>query len=178
MSMYRASLTAAQQFWLVVLRTAIGWHFLYEGYVKIVGPAWTRAGVPLQPFSSAGYLRNATGPLADLFHAMAASAWVPMLDHLVAWTLFAAGIFLLLGLLTQLGCVLAAGLLALFYVSAIPLSGVAEPRAEGAYLIVNKNLIELTAVVVLFTFRTGLIAGLDRWWSVRRAPAEQNEAAA
>ena len=74
--------------------------------------------------------------------------------------------------------VLAAGLLALFYVSAIPLSGVAEPRTEGTYLIVNKNLIELAAVLVLFTFRTGLIAGLDRLWNARRASAQQNEAAA
>jgi thiosulfate dehydrogenase [quinone] large subunit len=171
-------LSSAQQSILIVLRTFIGWHFLYEGYVKLLGPMWTRAGVPMQPFSSAGYLRGATGPLADFFHSMAASPWVGTLDHVVAWTLLAAGLFLLLGLLTQVGCVLAAGLLALFYVSAIPLSGVAEPRAEGTYLIVNKNLIELAAVVVLFTFRTGLIAGLDRWWAARRAPAHENEAAA
>jgi hypothetical protein len=36
-----------------------------------------------------------------------------------------------------------------------------EPRAEGTYLIVNKNLIEAVAVGVLMTFRTGRIAGLD-----------------
>ena len=29
---------------LVVLRTAIGWHFLYEGVVKLADPAWTAAG--------------------------------------------------------------------------------------------------------------------------------------
>ena len=167
-----------QQASLIVLRTLVGWHFLYEGYVKLLGPMWTRAGVPLQPFSSAGYLRSATGPLADVFHAIAASPWIATLDLAVAWTLFAAGLFLLLGLFTQLGCVLAAGLLAMFYISAIPLSGVAEPRAEGTYLIVNKNLIELAAVAVVFSFRTGLIAGLDRWWNARRAPAHQNEAAA
>jgi len=174
----RAGLSATQQSGLIVLRTLIGWRFLYEGYVKIIGPMWTRTGVPLQPFSSAGYLRGATGPLADVFHSLATSPWVSTLDLIVAWTLFSAGLFLLLGLLTQLGCVLAAGLLALFYVSAIPLSGIAEPRAEGTYLIVNKNLIELAAVIVLFTFRTGFIAGLDRWWIARRAPAHQNEAAA
>lgn len=174
----RGGLSTAQQSTLVVLRTLIGWHFLYEGYVKILGPMWTRSGVPVQPFSSAGYLRSATGPLADVFHGLAASPWVSTLDHLVAWTLVAAGLFLLLGLLTQLGCVLAGCLLALFYVSAIPLSGAAEPHAEGTYLIVNKNLIELAAVAVVFTFRTGLIAGLDRLWSTRRASAHQNEAAA
>ena len=178
MSVDRAALSGVQQAGLIVLRTLIGWHFLYEGYVKLLGPMWTRAGVPMQPFSSAGYLRGATGPFADVFHALAASPWVSTLDILVAWTLVAAGLFLLLGLLTQLGCALAAGLLTLFYVSAIPLSGAAEPRAEGTYLIVNKNLIELAAVIVVFTFRTGLIAGLDRWWMGRRAPAHENEAAA
>jgi thiosulfate dehydrogenase [quinone] large subunit len=173
-----SGLSGGQQAALIVLRTVIGWHFLYEGYVKVLGPIWTRAGVPLQPFSSAGYLRAATGPLADVFHAMAASPWLPTIDLVVAWSLLAAGLFLLLGLLTQLGCALAAGLLAMFYLSAIPLSGVAEPRAEGTYLIVNKNLIELAAIAVVFTFRTGLIAGLDRWWTARRVTARENEAAA
>jgi len=178
MSVVARSLSTAQQSTLILLRILIGWHLLYEGYVKIIGPMWTRAGVPLQPFSSAGYLKGATGPLAGVFHWVAASAWLPAIDLAVAWSLFAAGLFLLLGLLTQLGCVLAAGLLALFYVSAIPLSGVSEPRTEGTYLIVNKNLIELAAVMLLFTFRTGLIAGLDRWWVARRTPAHENEAAA
>jgi thiosulfate dehydrogenase [quinone] large subunit len=169
---------AVQQVTLVILRSVVGWHFLYEGYVKLLGPVWTRAGVPVQPFSSAGYLKGATGPLAGVFHALGESAWVSSLDLAVAWTLFLAGVFLLLGLFTQLGCVLAGGLLVSFYLSSVPLSGVAEPRTEGTYLIVNKNLIELAAVAVLFTFRTGRIAGLDRWWSERRAPAPANEAAA
>jgi thiosulfate dehydrogenase [quinone] large subunit len=74
--------------------------------------------------------------------------------------------------------VLAAGLLTMFYISAIPLSGVAEPRNEGTYLIVNKNLIELAAIAVVFAFRTGRIAGLDRWRRVREARARADEAAA
>lgn len=178
MTLERSGLSSMQQSALVLLRTLIGWHFFYEGYVKLLGPMWTRAGVPLQQFSSAGYLRSATGPLGDLFHSLAASPWVATVDALVAWTLLVSGLLLLLGLFTQLACVLTAGLLALFYLTAIPLSGVAEPRAEGAYLIVNKNLIELAAVAVVFTFRTGRIAGLDRWWIERRALAHQNEAAA
>jgi hypothetical protein len=32
---------------------------------------------------------------------------------------------------------------------------------------VNKNLIELTAVLVLLVFRTGEIAGLDMFWNRR-----------
>jgi hypothetical protein len=36
-----------------------------------------------------------------------------------------------------------------------------QPGAEGAYLLVNKNLIELAAVLAVMAFRTGRIAGLD-----------------
>jgi thiosulfate dehydrogenase [quinone] large subunit len=151
----------AQWWTLVALRTAIGWHFLYEGYTKLLNPAWSRTGAPLEPFSSAGYLQAAGGPLGDVFRSLARPEWIPWIDLAVAVALVAAGLMLMLGLLTQLGCALALALLAVFYVSAIPLSGVPQPRAEGTYLIVNKNLIELVAVVVVMTFRTGRVAGLD-----------------
>jgi thiosulfate dehydrogenase [quinone] large subunit len=155
------SLSGAQQALLVLLRTLIGWHFAYEGYVKLLHPAWTRAGAPLDRFTSAGYLRHAGGPFGDAFRTMADSAWMPWIDNGVAFALLVVGLMLVLGLFTQLACVLAFGLLGLFYLSAIPLAGGPEARSEGTYLIVNKNLIEAVAVAVIFTFRTGRIAGLD-----------------
>jgi hypothetical protein len=54
---------------LVLLRLAIGWHFLYEGYHKVhslaVGPV-QRDGRTVPPFSSAGYFSEARGPLGDV----------------------------------------------------------------------------------------------------------------
>src|SRR5919201_4284313 len=48
---------------LILLRLAIGWHFLYEGLHKLhsleLGPTSTN-----RPFSSAGYFRDAPGPFA------------------------------------------------------------------------------------------------------------------
>jgi thiosulfate dehydrogenase [quinone] large subunit len=161
-------MTARQQVPLVMLRTLIGWHFLYEGYSKLLRPAWGPDGVPLDPWSAAGYLRSATGPLAGAFHALATSPWIGGVDMVVAIALVAIGVALMLGLFTQLGCAGAMVLLMLFYVSAVPTSGVQEPRAEGAYLFVNKTLIELAAVVVIFSFKTGHVAGLDRWWASAR----------
>ena len=32
---------------LIVLRTLVGWHFLYEGLAKTLWPAWSRDGAPL-----------------------------------------------------------------------------------------------------------------------------------
>jgi hypothetical protein len=42
------------------------------------------------------------------------------------------------------------------------------PGAEGAYLFVNKNLIEFVTVLALLAFRTGQIAGLDQLFRQRR----------
>ncbi len=169
------SLSPAQQFGLVVLRTLIGWHFLYEGYFKLMLPGWTQAGVPLAKWSSAGYLKVATGPFAWMFHRMAESSWLPALDLAIAVALLLVGLSLLLGLFTDAGCLGALGLLALFYLSAIPTSGLPEPHAEGAYLLVNKNLVEAGAVFVLLAFRTGRIAGLDllRRPGAAQAPAQE-----
>jgi thiosulfate dehydrogenase [quinone] large subunit len=156
-------LSNLQQSVLVVLRTLIGWHFLYEGYTKLLHPAWGLNGAPLAPWSSAAYLKGATGPLAPVFHWLGDSSWIGSLDVLVAVALTAVGVSLMLGLFTQVGCVGGLVLLSTFYLAAIP-TGTLDVRAEGTYLLVNKNLIEACAVLVLFTFRTGLIAGLDRWW--------------
>jgi thiosulfate dehydrogenase [quinone] large subunit len=154
-------LSKTQQTMLVVLRTLIGWHFLYEGYTKLLFPAWGQNGVPIPPWSSAGYLRAATGPLAPLFHWMGNASWIGSVDLVVAVALTAVGVSLMLGLFTQLGCAGALALLATFYLAAVP-TGTLDVRAEGTYLLVNKNLIEACAVAVLFAFRTGSIAGLDR----------------
>jgi uncharacterized membrane protein YphA (DoxX/SURF4 family) len=56
-------------FFLVLLRLAIGWHFFAEGYHKLdgywTGPTETVVGKS-KPFSSAGYFREGTGPLARI----------------------------------------------------------------------------------------------------------------
>lgn len=157
-------LSNVQQITLVVLRTLIGWHFLYEGYTKLLYPAWGQTGVPLTPWSSAAYLNAATGPLAPIFHWLGSASWIGSLDVAVAVALAAAGLSLMLGLFTQAGCAGALALLTAFYLAAIPTGGL-DARAEGTYLLVNKNLIEACAVAVLFAFRTGSIAGLDRLWT-------------
>ena len=169
-------MSRAQDVALIILRTLIGWHFLYEGFVKLLWPAWSRAGSPLPRWSSAGYLRSATGPFAEVFHALADVSWLPLLDLLVAWGLVLVGLSLMLGLLTQAGCVGALLLLSLFYLSWIPTRGVLEPGAEGYYLLVNKNLIEAAAVVVVLAFRTERIAGLDLLLARRSAaPVAETE---
>jgi uncharacterized membrane protein YphA (DoxX/SURF4 family) len=63
---------------LVLLRVAIGWHFLYEGTQKILSTPWGKASIlgrllPAPegpPFTSEGYLRASSGPLAPRFREL------------------------------------------------------------------------------------------------------------
>jgi len=160
------SLLNRQAFALVLLRTIIGWHFLYEGYYKLVVPGWSRQGELLARWSASGYLKAATGPFAGLFHALGSSAAAPLIDRVIPVALVAIGLSLTLGLFAQVGCWGALTLLTAFYLAAIPTAGTPQPGAEGTYLLVSKTLVEAAAVLVVLSFRTGAIAGLD----VLRAP--------
>lgn len=168
-------LSVTQQVALVSLRTLIGWHFLYEGYYKLVMPAWSAEGEPLARWSSAGYLKAASGPLGGLFRRMIEAGWTAWIDRAVEVGLIAIGLFLILGLLTRIGLWGAVVLLSLFYVLSIPLKGTPQPGSEGTYLLVNKNLIELVAVLVLLAFKTERIAGLDLFWLKKRKTSEIKE---
>jgi thiosulfate dehydrogenase [quinone] large subunit len=163
-------LTTFQRFALILVRTVIGWHFLYEGLYKLMLPAWTRDGARLAAWSAKGYLNVSTGPLAPMMQRLADSSLAPWIDILVPVGLTLVGLSLMLGLFTQLGCWGAIAFLAMFYASMPPTTGLQLVGAEGAYLFVNKNLVELAAVVVILSFKTGRIAGLDQLVRLRRRP--------
>lgn len=160
-----------QQFALIALRTVIGWHFLYEAYYKITSPAWSPTGGPLTPWTSAGYLKGASGPLAWLFQKMINHGGTPWIDRGVKIGLLLIGLSLILGLFTRIGAWGALLFLSMFYLLYIPTIGVPQPNNEGTYLIVNKTLIEAAAVCVLLVFNTGAIAGLDLLWGRRNREA-------
>ncbi|HKD41046.1 MAG TPA: hypothetical protein VKB87_12250 [Myxococcaceae bacterium] len=152
---------------LILLRTLIGWHFLYEGYYKLILPAWSRDGHPLARWSAAGFLRAAS---VSLLHRLADATWTPWIDRVVEVALVAIGLSLMLGFFTRIGCWGALIFLTLVYVASIPLQGTPQSGAEGVYLLVNKNLIEWAAVLVVMTLRSGEIAGIDVLLQRRREP--------
>ena len=171
-------LTASRQVALVILRTLIGWHFLYEGYYKLMLPGWSSAGERLAGWSAAGYIRAGNGPLAWLLRRMLDAGWTNWLDRSVKIGLVVIGLSLMLGLLTRPGCIGALLLLLLFYFTMVPLTGTQQVGAEGAYLIVNKTLIEAAAVLVLLVFDTGRLAGLDLFiagWRKRRSAGKEQK---
>jgi thiosulfate dehydrogenase [quinone] large subunit len=155
-----AKFSGAQTFFLVCLRVVVGWHFLYEGWVKIVSQSW----------SATGYLQASSGPLGGLFQAIAGVSWMMWLvDVIMAYGLLLIGLSLILGLYTRIGCIAGAVFMAMFYVSNPPLIGTQAIPGEGNYLIVNKNLVELAAVMVLLVFPSGNVWGLDQLISSKEA---------
>jgi len=143
-----------QLFWLVALRVLIGWHFLYEGLVKVINPNW----------SSAGYLMDSQGLLAGFFQSMATNQTVlSVVDFMNMWGLVAVGLGLILGCFSRIALSGGIVLLLFYYLSHPPFVGLKYGLPmEGSYLIVNKNLIEMAALIVLLLFPTSKIVGIDR----------------
>ena len=101
--------------------------------------------------------------------------WV---DRVTVWFLIVAGGCLLVGLFTRLNCVLAAGFLLTTYGLVPPFPWLpTPPLQEGNYVYVNKNVIEMLALLALATTASGRWFGLDAllhwlWLGVRgRRPA-------
>jgi uncharacterized membrane protein YphA (DoxX/SURF4 family) len=143
-----------QEVFLVLLRMGIGWHLLYEGLVKLVNPAWT----------SAAFLAESRWLLSGVFHWIASHpAALRVVDLLNVWGLVLIGLGLMLGAFSRLAAVSGIALLSLYYVASPPLVGLpSNGAAEGSYLIVNKNLVEMLALCVVAVFPTGGFFGLER----------------
>ena len=144
------------QLWsLVILRVAIGWHFMYEGITKLLNPNW----------SSLGYLMDSKGLFEGLFHSMAGNAAVlNVMDIFNVWGLVLIGAGLIVGLFTRVATISGIILLAFYYLSHPAIIGVTYAiPSEGSYLWINKNLIELIALWVIVLFPTWKNVGLDRF---------------
>ena len=77
---------------LIILRLTIGWHFLYEGGVKVLNPHWT----------AKSYLLDSGGFLKGFFEFIAGNqALLSVSDAANAWGLTLIGISLLFGIFTR-----------------------------------------------------------------------------
>ncbi len=138
---------------VALLRIGLGWHFLYQGIIKFVDPQWTS-----QP-----YLANAVGPFADFYHMLANSGFLYYIDQLNTWGLMLIGLALMLGVLTRFAAFWGIVLLALYYGAYPPLlEEVALGPFEGSALIINKTLLELLGMVVVFVLPSKAF-GFDGW---------------
>lgn len=145
---------------LALLRMGIGWHFLYEGLVKIFSPAWSAKTFLLD---SGGWLRSfyfwiAQNPdllkFVDVFNMVALSV---------------IGLFLVLGIFSRAAALSGAVLLAFYYFSHPPFPGIAYLfPTDGSYFVINKILIELIALVVIYYLPAENRIGLRRLFPVKK----------
>lgn len=131
-----------------------------DAWTGVLHDSWMKLVTPEQARSA--------GPLPVVWTRM------DTINALTMYGLAAVGLCLLLGFCTPLAALGGVAYLALFYLSMPPWPGVPPgPMAEGHYLYVNKNLIELLACLVLASTPNGLWCGVDAllfgWLSRRRA---------
>jgi thiosulfate dehydrogenase [quinone] large subunit len=155
-------ISSGQKTALVVLRVLVGWHFLYEGIIKMYNPSWT----------AKGYLLSAElfGPL---FRFLASDSLISVVDTLNIVALVAVGISLMMGIRTKWGCVIGMALLAMYYLAHPPFSSIPQGPVEGSYWIVNKNLIEIAALYVLYIFPAETAFSFERLFSRKAKPVVQ-----
>lgn len=149
--------TNGQTWSLILLRIFIGWHFLYEGIIKLYNPGWT----------AKGYLLSAQGPFRDVFIWLASDDMILPIDMLNIVVLTAVGLLLILGMYTRISALAGMGLLLLYYLSHPAFPGLPQGPAEGSYWLINKNLIEMMALFVLYHFPTSHIFGLNMLFNKR-----------
>jgi thiosulfate dehydrogenase [quinone] large subunit len=152
----------AQLSWLLVLRIFVGWHFLFEGMVKVLNPYW----------SAAPYLMDSQGPFRSMFVNMAGNpGLMNFVNFMNEWALVLIGLGLIVGVFTRLSCLGGILLLILYTMSHPALTGVKYAMPfEGSYFLIDKNLVELAALGVLFVFPSARVIGVDRML-VRILPA-------
>ncbi|CAN5618381.1 hypothetical protein BH10BAC3_BH10BAC3_39350 [soil metagenome] len=152
--MNNQQLTLMQSRALVLLRILIGWHFLYEGIIKAYNPAWT----------SRGYLLSAS-ILKPFFAWLSSDSLIGTIDMLNIIGLIAVGVSLLIGLKIRWGCIAGILLLLMYYLAHPPFSSLPQGPAEGSYWVVNKNLIEMAALFVIYLFPLVSVFGLENIFS-------------
>jgi uncharacterized membrane protein YphA (DoxX/SURF4 family) len=151
--------------WLLTgLRILIGWHFLYEGIVKLASPSW----------SAGPYLLESTWIFSGIFKALAVNhSILAVVDFLNIWGLIFIGAGLLAGLFTRVASWSGVVLLLLYYLARPPFVGIIDGNAmEGNYIWVNKNLIEMVVLILLARIPVQWMFGTDslivHWKSNRK----------
>ena len=84
-------------------------------------------------------------------------------DFATMWALTILGLLLIAGLFTKTAAAAAAFMLFSFYLAMPPFPGVPEAPGPEHSLIVNKNLIEVIALLAIAALPTGHWFGVDAW---------------
>ena len=128
---------------ITIIRTAIGWHFLHEGLIKLFAAGW----------SAESYLNNTCGFLSGFYHWLAASpVRLGVVDFFNIWGLILIGLALFLGLYARWASIAGTLLLSLYYF-AYPPFGISLIGGSGTTYIINQLFIETAILVFLVCYK-------------------------
>lgn len=141
---------------LTLLRILIGWHFLYEGIIKLAADNW----------SAYGYLSQARWIFSGFFRWLASHPDVlAVVDFLNVWGLILIGTGLILGMFTGIASVSGILLLAMYYIASPPFL---KPSSEGHYFIINYQMIEAAVLMAFIFIPRDYLWGIDHPLAVIR----------
>ncbi len=128
---------------VTILRMSIGWHFLFEGVIKLLASNWT----------SHNYLVNTSGFLSFFYHWLASSpVLLKAVDLLNMYGLVLIGLGLFIGLFSRLASVAGVFLLSLYYFAYPPMGLGSFGTGEGHLFIVDKIFIEGVALLFIIFY--------------------------
>lgn len=145
--------TNKQRTALIMLRVLIGWHFLYEGAIKLFNPGWT----------AKFYLLSSEGVFKSFYQTLAGDSMIGVIDFLNIACLLIVGLALILGIFERIGASIGIALLILYYFAHPAFPGLEQAGTEGSYFLINKNLIEAAALYVILLCPTAEYFGLTRY---------------
>jgi uncharacterized membrane protein YphA (DoxX/SURF4 family) len=152
------STRALKKFTITVIRVAVGWHFLYEGFSKLFIENW----------SSQSYLSNTTGFLSGFYHWLAGGeSVIRAVDFVNVYGLILIGLALFIGIFIRFASVAGILLLVLYYFAYPPFGTSLFGSPEGHLYIVNRNFIE-AFVLLWFVISRHTGYGIDLLWHSRR----------
>lgn len=151
----------------LVLRVAVGWHFLYEGLTKLANPEWT----------AEAYLRGSDGFLSPFFHSLASGKSIlTLVDILNEWGLVLIGVALIVGILTRLASLSGIILLMLYYFAYPPFGEQSSAIAlTGYYWIIDRNIIEALVLLLIYIFPTAEYSARNIGHLLKGSKAEQRK---
>ena len=130
---------------MLLLRILIGWHFLYEGIIKLIQEGG---------WSSEAYLKGSYGFLSGFYHWLASDpGMIQIIDFMNIWGLILIGTGLFIGLFIRVSAVSGILLLMVYYF-AYPPFGEAYTGfgTVGHTWIINRNLIEALALIIIYKY--------------------------
>jgi uncharacterized membrane protein YphA (DoxX/SURF4 family) len=149
---------------ITLVRAAIGWHFLYEGTVKLATPDW----------SAYNFLANSNSFMAGFYHWLADSPLMAVIDLLNIYGLLLIGLALFVGIVVRYAALSGVLLLLLYYFAYPPFGPSIMMQMSDSLFVVNQIFIE-AAVLLLLVFMNDTGYGLAHFRKLHKQSKASTE---